>query len=164
MSYIVPLLFAALEISAKWPGPPNKRLLAAYAVIGSGPSLGCNHIVEMQNQGLARRRAHSEGQSVEDFRAQEIGRIDRYRNPYRRFFARRYLESECESLSLWQNYDRRVRGEAEVQVYRSVSIASNWGEAWRRMTASLQRFAQAAPKGPNHVNTLICEEVPTSVD
>ena len=164
MSYIVPLLFAALEISAKWLGLPNKRLLAAYALIGSGPSLGSIHIVEPRNQELARRRAHSEGQSVEGFRAQEIGRIDRYRNPYRRFFACRHLEKECEMLSLWQNYDRRVRGEAEMQVYPSVNIASNWGEAGRRMTASLQRFAQAAPKGPNHVYTLICEEAPTSVD
>lgn len=164
MPNIIPLLSAALETLAKRSEPPSKTPLAVFAIIGCGASLGFIHIVEPRNQELARRRAHYKGQSVEDFRAQEIRRIDRYRNPYRRFFAHRYLETECKSLSLWQNYDRRVGGEAEVQVYRPVKVASDWGEAGIRMTAYLQWLAQAVPKGPNHLYTLIREEAVTSVD
>ena len=164
MPNIILLLLAALETPGKCPGPPSKTPLAMFAIIACGASLGSIHIAEPRNQELARRRAHYKGQSVEDFRAQEICRIDRYRNPYRRFFARRYLETECESLSLWQNYDRRVRGEAEVQVYRPVKVASDWGEAGKRMTAYVLWLAQAAPKGPNHLYTLIREEAPTNVD
>ncbi len=138
MPNIIPLLSAALETSANCPGPPSKTPLAVFAIIACGASLGSIHIVESRNQELARRRAHYKEQSVEDFRAQEIRRIDRYRNPYRRFFARRYLETECESLSLWQNYDRRVEGEAEVQVYRPVKVASDWEKAGKRVTTYLQ--------------------------
>lgn len=164
MPNIIPLLSAALETSAKRSEPPSETPPAVLAIIGCGASLGFIHIVEPRNQELARRRAHYKGQSVQDFRAQEIRRIDRYRNPYRRFFAHRYLETECESLSLWQNYDRRVGGEAEAQVYRPVKVASDWGEAGIRVTAYLQWLAQAVPKGSNHLYTLIREESFTSVN
>lgn len=164
MPNIIPLLSAALETSANCPGPPSKTPLAVFAIIACGASLGSIHIVESRNQELARRRAHYKEQSVEDFRAQEIRRIDRYRNPYRRFFARRYLETECESLSLWQNYDRRVGGEAEVQVYRLVKVASDWEKAGKGVTTYLQWLTQAVPKGPSHLYTLIREEALTSFD
>ena len=84
--------------------------------------------MERANQAKALNLAYSEGSSVEDFRAQQRAEIKQYgsyygfRNvyPYRRFVAASYVESACRNLSVWQNEDRKTRGETEVPVYKSL--------------------------------------------
>ena len=67
-----------------------------------------------------------------------------------RFFALRNLEKECELLSLWQNYDRKTKGEPELLVYRPVDVENT-------LTPYLQILAKAGPKGPNHLYRMIRE-------
>ena len=57
-----------------------------------------------------------------------------------------------------------MKGEAEVQVYRTVQLASNWVEAETFVPPYLQWVAHMFPKGPNHLYPMIREEAPTDVD
>ena len=100
MSYLFFGLRFGFSDRARRPEPPTKAPLAALAINDCGMALHSIPTVQQRNLALARRTAHHKGQSVEDFRAWQIRRIDRYWNPYRGIFARRYLETECESVSL----------------------------------------------------------------
>ena len=65
-------------------------------------------------------------ETVENFRAQETLRINRYRNPDHRMIARRYLETQCESLLVSQDWNQSERDEARAQVNQPVKEASDW--------------------------------------
>ncbi len=161
MPNIMPLLSLALETSTKNPTPPTNSPLAILITIACATSLSSIHITEPQTQQLARQRAHHRDQSVEDFRAQQIGRIECYRNPYRRLLARRYLERECEA---WQEYDRRVRGGGEVEVCRADKVGLDGGGVGRGASSCLRWLARVGPKGPSHLYRLIREEGPADFD
>ena len=164
MPNIMPLLSLALETSTKNPTPATNSPLAVLITTACAASLSPIHITEPQTQQLARRKAHHRDQSVEDFRAQQIGRIECYRNPYRKFLARRYLDRECEALALWEEYDRRVRGGGEVQVYPSGKVGSGWGGVGKGVSSYLRWLARVGPKGPSHLYRLVREEGSADLD
>ena len=137
------------EDEPKIPGPPVKfprpLLLIPVALY-----LYRVHFVLPQYRALRRGRARRKEHSVQDFRDEELWQIKHFWNPYTRYIARRNLEKECELLSLWQNYDRRMKGEPELPIYRPVVVESG-------LTPYLQLLAKIGPRGPNHLYTMIRE-------
>lgn len=103
-------------------------------------------------------------ETVKNFRAQEIRRINRYENPDHRMIARRYLETQCESLLVSQNWNQSERDEARAQVDQPVKEASDRETPGEHLGEYFGQLALAFQKDPSHPHTTIGEEAPTSVD
>lgn len=124
------VLLAAIRRTAHT-GPPDPSRGGAEAFIGLTLLAGYLCYTYTQNAdrlGWARYDAFHQGQGVEDFRAQELRDISSYWNPHYKFCARRYLEQECEVLSLSYNKEKRKRGEPEAPVYQPVEVRPEWGK------------------------------------
>jgi len=144
--YLAPVLWRE---TPKTPEPPFKFPRSLF-LIPCALYLYRVHFVVPRYRAQQRERAQRKGLGVEDFRIEELWQIEHFWNPYIRFFARRNLEKECELLSLWQNYDRRMKGEPELPIYRPVVVES-------RLTPYLRLLAKTGPRGPNHLYTMIRE-------
>lgn len=80
----------------------------------------------------AREVALKRGQSVEDFRADELRRIKRVWNPHRRFYAYRHLDEQCEELWKERNHEKWRLGQPEEPVYKPFIERPEWAK-WRKV-------------------------------
>ena len=108
------------------------------------------HFALPQYRAQQREKARKKGLSVKDSRDEELWQIEHFWNPYIRFLVRRNLEKECELLSLWQNYDRRIKGESELPTHRPVIVESG-------LKPCLQLLAKMGPRGPSHLYAITRE-------
>ena len=142
--YLAPILW---RDAPQKPKPPIKIPRSLF-LIPCALYLYRVHFAEPQYRAQQREMARRKGLSVEDFRDEELWQIEHLWNPYIRFFARRNLEKECELLSLWQNYDRRIKGESELPTYRPIIVESG-------LTPYLQLLVKMGLRGLNHLYTMI---------
>ena len=73
--------------------------------------LGVVHIVRRDDQFYRRQRGQKRNITVQQFREEESKRVEEFWLPYLRFVARRHLEIECQTLTLW----RQREGKTEVR-------------------------------------------------
>ena len=151
MTAITPMLFGdLLPQDGRRSSPPRSgKIFCSLLLIPLVLGLYRVHSIEPENRTHRRKQALRMGLSVQEFRDEERGHIiNHFMSPYMRFFARRNLEKECESLSLWQNHERKAKGEPALPIYQRVDIENP-------LTPCLKLMARIGPKGPNHPYTLI---------
>lgn len=89
---------------------------AAFVLFILGNYFGWIHLGTKGDLAHAGKLAFDNSQTVEDFRTKERQWIKRTWNPHHRYYARRYLDRECEALSLRYYNIRKGYGRPEEPV------------------------------------------------
>ena len=117
--------------------PGNGVLLLAIPICWAFHRSGERRFAKVLKQ--ARDDAYFQGQSVADFRAESRWEIDRWWNPFSRFYGRKWVESECGRLTDRYNYDKRRDGLPEGPRYRQIEVEMEWGTLGKVVRVAISR-------------------------